>query len=316
MSEVAWSLEALKKSLSGNTNDIERDEMSVTAVDPSAHVALGVGFGGSVVFVAAQSGEISEFSSERVSLSGDKVFSTDNLSLERAFRLEFPWSEEIEIDCIYALVAGLRQLAIQNSGYIPIDRLKNYLLGSVSSFDINVELGLFGELSVILAATNTALASSLWHSKAFGTYDFSSSKGHIEVKTTLTARRRHWFSYGQLSKMVNDRLTVVSLSTTLVPDGSTCSDLAEQVMDSLDESHQKAFAEKLSEYPINKMGRTFDLGGARSSLKCFGGKQLSASGVLPPKAVDGKFLLDFDLFQSIPGKKMGELLPFGLHISK
>jgi hypothetical protein len=64
------------------------------------------------------------------------------------------------------------------------------------------------------------------------------------------------------------------------------------------------------------MGRTFDLGGSLSSLKGFGGKQLSASGVLPPKAVDGKFLLDFDLFQVIPAKKMGELLPFGIQISK
>ncbi len=312
MIDDVWSLEALKNSLDANRELIEDEELGVTFVDLQGRVALGVGFAGKVVFVGSQSRDVKGFSSERVSLVGDKVFVSPSLHLERAFRLEFSGANDDEIECVFAIVAGLRQLAIENSGDLPIDALKDFLVGATASFDLRLELGLFGELVTIFAAQDTAIALKCWHRDSNSTYDFSSSIGHLEVKTTLAARRRHWFSFGQLSKMANDHLTVLSISTTLVPDGVACHELVERILELSDEEDRASFTKKLEDYDLGEMRRTFDLHGAITSIKAYGAGQLSSSGVLPPNVLDAKFYLDLGAFKEYSAEKLANLEPFGL----
>jgi len=86
-------------------------------------------------------------------------------------------------------------------------------------------LGLFGELVVILEASDAIKAVGCWHEQAEGRYDFTAGNSRLEIKTTLLQSRQHQFSSSQIPPKNGIHLVVGSIMTEQVQDGTSILDL-------------------------------------------------------------------------------------------
>jgi len=120
-------------------------------------------------------------------------------------------------------------------------QLKN-LFENRLKFKVSDEVitGLIGELLLILASSDPAIAIKYWHSNIDDKFDFSGEKFRLEVKATTSGARNHNFSSYQIPGNVPEKIFVASTQIIRVENGSTLSNVLEILETRLEvESFQK-----------------------------------------------------------------------------
>lgn len=104
------------------------------------------------------------------------------------------------------------------------------LLEAASCLSPDLEVGLFGELTVVDCLISTlggTQAVAVWRGPAGDEHDFDLGSGDLEVKSTLSEKRVHWIgSLSQLDPTPGRRLWLLSIQlTTGLAEGITIADL-------------------------------------------------------------------------------------------
>jgi Putative PD-(D/E)XK family member, (DUF4420) len=89
--------------------------------------------------------------------------------------------------------------------------------------------GLWAELFLIARAHDVATMVAAWHITPEDRYDFNSGNQRIEVKSTASRRRHHFFSLEQLNPPSDTTLFIASLFMEYAGAGASVMELAEQV---------------------------------------------------------------------------------------
>jgi hypothetical protein len=302
-----WSLEEFSEALANGKHIGEDDQMAVVFAD--ADFPLGIGFqkANKVVFVGEQMKSAPGFKSDKVELEVDKTFESNTLKIDRAYRITFDCADQAEVECAFAICAGLRKIVRESHEGLSLSAVESFIKGAFNKAPISVEVGLFGELLALYSAKSVSKALSTWHADNFDTYDFGNAAGYLEVKTTSTSVRSHWLSWGQLQKVPSERVTICSFVVNLIPDGVTVQELAEMVTQKLSTGELSLFADKISKYPVHAFARRFDLKSAIESRKLVALEALSLERVAGQGILNQKWLVDFDQFSEAPPKRS---LPF------
>lgn len=129
---------------------------------------------------------------------------------------------------ISAVFSGLVELATSSPSSLgsAIAAMESLFEAGLSSrVPRETEIGLAGELLLIAESADPSTLVAMWHSRADDMFDFSAQGERLEVKTTTTADRVHWFSSGQLQPIPGVCTTFVSLLLPLVETGTTIASL-------------------------------------------------------------------------------------------
>ena len=148
-----------------------------------------------------------------------------------------------------------------------------------------IEVGLFGELSVISASTKKEELIRGWHSTPYSTYDFSFNAKRLEVKTSTRPTRLVWLRSSQTILNADPNLTYLSIYAPFDDSGVTIPELAIQIASNLPPKIKSIFEEKLALYDFEQCTRKFDHKTASETLRF-----ISSADVPIPISDDPKIL--------------------------
>jgi hypothetical protein len=160
--------------------------------------------------------------------------------------------------------------------------------------------GLWGELFLILQATDTDLAVASWHTTPNDRYDFAKGHERVEVKTT-TGPRIHMFSHAQLMPIDGLQVTIASLILNPSGEGATCADLVSQVLPKLgSEPTRRSFVNQvvrtLGENWNHQSGSRYDIEQATQSLRFYDVKNVpKITQDIPPNVHAVKYQSDLQV---------------------
>lgn len=109
------------------------------------------------------------------------------------------------------------------------------LFKQIASSDTDI-LGLWGELYILLQASNTAHAVQCWCGHKMAKYDFVTPDFVLEAKTTLRSRRKHRFSLDQLQPNGDFSVYVASLAIVELNSGRTAVELMDLICANIDDN--------------------------------------------------------------------------------
>lgn len=110
------------------------------------------------------------------------------------------------------------------------------VLGPLSPISESKVLGLWGELVALRQSENVSQMLAGWHVRADSKYDFDLGSGIVlEVKTTVSGKRRHHFSDNQINSSTPIGLQVCSILTMRTDLGQSVNELVESILASLSE---------------------------------------------------------------------------------
>ena len=158
-------------------------------------------------------------------------------------------------------------------------------MGLRASASPETELGLAGELLVILEAVHPVALAHCWHKDFHAQFDFSTQGERLEVKTTSGPERIHWFSSGQLAPIPGVCTSFVSIVMPRVEVGSTVASLFErtQTMPSDVRAHIRSVILDAAKAPPELLTSVvFDAAAGRASLL-----HVSPSAIPSPVRADG-----------------------------
>lgn len=223
--EVHAALEA------GSSADDAAD-ISLPLLD--AALRVGVGRDGSGAFVFVGPGQATESSHGGDNYAFDPwlvlVDQASGLTLRDVCLLRFhPRSDTAPVlDAVAAVFVGLAETAaiMPSSLGRTIAGMRTLFEGGLrSSVPWETELGLAGELLVILSSPNASALADRWHAAFDAQFDFSAQGERLEVKTTSGTDRMHWFSSGQVDPIPGVCTSFVSVILPPVEVGSTVASL-------------------------------------------------------------------------------------------
>ena len=93
--------------------------------------------------------------------------------------------------------------------------------------------GLIGELAFILNSKDKDTAVKCWHSAVDDTYDFSSESLRLDVKSTKSGVRHHYFSSTQIPPTTGKKVLIASILVDSVEMGTTLGQLINKVIENL-----------------------------------------------------------------------------------
>jgi hypothetical protein len=93
--------------------------------------------------------------------------------------------------------------------------------------------GLIGELIFILNSKDIEKTVQCWHSAVDDTYDFSSESLRLDVKTTRSGIRHHYFSSAQIPASTGKKVLIASVLVNSVEMGTTLSQLVNKITENL-----------------------------------------------------------------------------------
>lgn len=289
-----WGLEDFLAQIGQGSVPDDSSKMTVVYGDLENCLVLGYQANNKVVFVGEQFENAFGFKSKKVELEVDKTFESNLISIARAFRISFDCDDQDEIECAFAICAGLRLLIRESKGGLSLAAVESFIKGAFNRTPMSQEVGLFGELLAIFMAKSAADAVKTWHASNFDTYDFGNSRGYLEVKTTSTSQRAHWLSRGQIQKVPKEKVTICSYVLNLIPDGTTVEMLVELLVSKITVTELAVFSEKLAQYPLHTFTRRFDLSAAVESMKLYALEDFPLD-LTPVKGVlNQKWLVDFE----------------------
>lgn len=187
--------------------------------------------------------------------------------------LRFRAADEVEVrNAVAAVFAGLVDLARSTPSVLgdAIEAMEGlFESGLRSGLSRDTEIGLAGELLVIAESTEPSALVSTWHSRAEGQFDFSAQGERLEVKTTTSPTRVHWFGSGQLAPIPGVCTSFVSVVFPIVEVGSTVASLFSSLSGLTLEERARVRAvivETAKEPPEVITSVVFDRDAARASL--------------------------------------------------
>ncbi len=101
-------------------------------------------------------------------------------------------------------------------------------------------VGLWGELHILLRASDLATAVQCWCFNKNAKYDYVTERFALEAKTTKSSRRKHRFSLDQLRPNGEFRVYVASLAVVELNSGRTAADLIEEVYGKISDDDLRA----------------------------------------------------------------------------
>jgi hypothetical protein len=210
--------------------------------------------------------------------------------VEPALALSFLVSSEEELRAISTVFSGLYDLNKNANGTekatLAAQGFEDYFadlprIGLTSE----LEIGLFGELSVIAASSKKEEMVRGWHSSPDATYDFSFDGKRLEVKTSTRPTRLVWLRGSQTLSNSGSDLTYLSVYAPVDDAGMNLTELAVMIRDSLSPSLMILFDEKLSFYDLTNCKKRFDF---RKAIESF--RFISSSDIPVPSAEDPRIL--------------------------
>jgi hypothetical protein len=147
------------------------------------------------------------------------------------------WSDDAtDIDAIAAVFLGLLEVSYDVDVILSevISELKDlFESGQLKRLSRDEEIGLIGELLVILGAADKDFVVKAWRSGERDVFDFSSHSERVEVKTTTGVDRVHHFGSNQIPGPTDCRVIVASVILRLVEVGTTLRQLIDLIASQL-----------------------------------------------------------------------------------
>lgn len=173
--------------------------------------------------------------------------------------------------------------------------------------------GLWAELLVILQSKNKARMVSQWHLKNEEKYDFYFGDIRVEVKSSSSQKREHYFSFRQLSPPNGARVFIVSILVEQVTGGSSIFELLSQISAEL-KGHSK-LVEKLKLITLKTLGtssealyeKLFDFRLAEDSIRVFETSGIPKISSVPTGVSEVKFKSSLESVESM-GNGVNEIL--------
>lgn len=172
------------------------------------------------------------------------------------------------------------------------------IFSSKTTHDLSLEIGFYGELSVINYLYQLNLPCyKMWHSDFFNKHDMEiNEKTKIEIKTTVKDIRKHRFSYDQLCRSKLN-IYVISCALKICEKGLSLNQLCKNTMSLLKDSKQILAIELL----MTKLGLNEEYQGINcileetySSIKIYGGRDIPVlCSVIPDGISDVHYDVDF-----------------------
>lgn len=145
----------------------------------------------------------------------------DDLLLQRCF-----------LDLFEAIIAALPDSPTQRDVSQAFNRMSSLFLAIERPPRRTVQ-GLWGELLLIVRASNPLLMAESWHNEASEQYDFASATQRIEVKTSADRSRRHYFSHEQVYPTQGLQCIVASMFLESSTAGKSLGELWDEVRNHL-----------------------------------------------------------------------------------
>ena len=274
MSSSKWDVQEVGQLLSDTEFPHgDQHEISIIKIDLENKTVLGVDREGFLVFGAPQHSDFSGFEFSRAKLEGNKsIYISNGVSIEPVFTLRFLSESPDEIAAIATIFVGLQNQIIDTKSSFSAQEaalgLESYFAGlGKLRLSRQLQVGLFGELAFIYGCNKKAEMISAWHSSPFSTYDFGTTAGRLEVKTSTAPTRLHWLRSSQSVDLDVDKLTYLSIYAPETGDGITISELVERISNDLSQQEVDIFRGKISLYETELADLKFDLESAISSFK-------------------------------------------------
>jgi hypothetical protein len=108
-------------------------------------------------------------------------------------------------------------------------------------------VGLIGEIVVLLDSDNIEEAFSFWRNENFAKYDFSGSNFRLDAKSTLSDKRIHHFSSGQIPGQNPEITFIASILVNRVERGTSFSDFVTFFVNKLNNRNQGIAIQRIIE---------------------------------------------------------------------
>jgi hypothetical protein len=267
-------------------------DVTVLKIDDNLKVVIGYMDNGSVFFGCPQVGQIQGFSKGRAKLEVSQSIELNERGVvEPALALSFLVNSEEELRAISTIFSGLYDLNKNAKGTekatLAAQGFEKYFadlprIGITSE----IEIGLFGELSVIAASTKKEELVRGWHSSPDATYDFSFNSNRLEVKTTTRPTRLVWLRGSQTLRDSDPGLTYLSIYAPLDDAGLNLQELSAQIRESLVPSARAVFEEKIDFYDITSCKRRFDFQSTVDSFRFISASDIPIPGTEDPRILE------------------------------
>lgn len=300
MLETDWDATSIYTILdSPRVHDFGSD-ITVLKIDDNLKVVIGYSDDGSVFFGCPQVGQIQGFKKGRARLEvSQSIDFKDRGVVEPALALSFLVNSEEELRAISTIFSGLYDLNKNAKGTekatLAAQGFEKYFadlprIGLTSE----LEIGLFGELSILAASTKKEELVRGWHSSPDATYDFSFNSNRLEVKTSTRPTRLVWLRASQTLRDVDPGLTYLSVYAPFDDAGMNLPDVAAQVRESLAPSMRILFDGKLACYDITDSKKRFDFRRAVDSFRFISGCDVPIPNADDPRIMEIRWKCSFE----------------------
>lgn len=280
-------------------NEFDSD-ITVLKFDDKLNVVIGYTENGSVFFGCPQVGQISGFKKGRANLSVmQSIDLKDRGIVEPALALSFLVNSEEELRAISTIFSGLYDLNKNSSGSekatLAAQGFEDYFADLPKIGLTNeLEIGLFGELSIISMSEKKEELVRGWHSAPHSTYDFSFNSNRLEVKTSTRPTRMVWLRSSQTILNADPHLTYLSVYAPLDDSGITLQELATQIRNALSPTLRSIFEDKLSFFDVNNCIRRFDYKTALETPRFISSRDIPMPIYDNPKIIEIRWKCSFE----------------------
>lgn len=300
MLESNWDAGAIYTILDAPRVHDFRSDITVLKIDDQLNVVIGYSQDGSVFFGCPQFGEIKGFKKGRAKLEVEQSIDLDKRGVvEPALALSFFVNSEEELRAISTIFSGLYDLNKNSSGTETATLAAQGFEGYFSELPrigltSEVEVGLFGELSLIAASSKKENLVHGWHSSPNATYDYSFNGNRLEVKTGTRPSRLVWLRGSQTMRDADPYLTYLSVYSPIDEAGMNVRELAEQIRAQLPTSLITVFDEKLGFYDLANCKKRFDIRSTIESFKFVSSSDIPTINVEDPRILEIQWKCSFD----------------------
>jgi Putative PD-(D/E)XK family member, (DUF4420) len=274
----------------------------VIVITSDAESSLVVGFDAkaNLILIGPQVDDFDKIVDTKFKLEPDKSFDFPDQIIDRAYKLTFSTSSELDLLVAVGVIGGVKELSRQLHAKVP-SRAIIQLSRSLTNKNISeAEIGLYGELVVLLKNIANRKIIDSWHSDLEDPFDFALSNSRVEVKTTFSSQRKHWFSEAQIASDLSLDVWIASVQLAHTHSGTTCGDLKLRIEEHLDGESRRHFQLKCESYRWEDFCFEFDLEAALSSVAYFNAANLPKPRREFPEITAIKWQLDLSFLTKTP----------------
>ena len=298
MSEL-WSADHILETLRMNSDDddFSRD-VSVRRFDIDQQFFIGISPDGDYLFGSKQVIDIPGFELLRAQLLGDQKILIGDSDWGRSFVLKCLVSSDSDALAISTLFSGLCGLALSKSPENSVELAAQGFESYFSTKDMRKptpaqELGLAGEMCVILSSLDPEKLTLGWHSSPLSTYDFSVENQRLEVKTSKSPQRLHWLRNSQSGAHSDINLTYASVYCPEAEGGLRVAEIVKRVETLLSSDGIEILRKKLAPFDYENCETTFDINTATGTIRLVDSAAVPYPILNDSRILDARWKIDF-----------------------